>query len=314
MKPSVICLSLEMKVVIVNVFDVVGNTPIFALRRIWQEERGITIFGKAEFMNPSGSVKDRAAKAMLLSGLKDGTLKPGMEILDATSGSTGIAYCMMAAQIGCSVSLCMPANVSRKRKQLIAAYGGRIIETSPLEGPEGALTEARHLVQTHPGRYFYPDQYSNESNWRAHYQGTAEEIWEQTEGKITHFVSGTGTSGTFVGTVRRLKERNPAVQGILMQPDSPFHGLEGVRHLRTSPERGFFDDALIDEEITVETEDAYAMTKRLAREEGLLVGISSAANVLAAIEAAKNACDGAVIVTVLCDNGIRYLDEPVWNQ
>lgn len=154
MKPPVICLSLEMKVVIVNVFDVVGNTPIFALRRIWQEERGITIFGKAEFMNPSGSVKDRAAKAMLLSGLKDGTLKPGMEILDATSGSTGIAYCMMAAQIGCSVSLCMPANVSRKRKQLIAAYGGRIIETSPLEGPEGALTEARHLVQTHPGRYF----------------------------------------------------------------------------------------------------------------------------------------------------------------
>ncbi|MBR4696471.1 MAG: cysteine synthase family protein [Selenomonadaceae bacterium] len=297
-----------------DIFDAVGNTPLFRLRRIWREERGISIYGKGEFLNPSGSVKDRAAKAMLMDGLSTGRLRPGMEILDATSGSTGIAYAMMATQIGCSVTLCMPANVSRERKQLVKAYGGSIIETSPLEGPEGACRKAQELMRAAPNRYFYPDQYDNARNWQAHYETTAEEIWEETGGAVTHFVAGTGTGGTFVGTLRRLKERDPGIVGVLMQPDSPFHGLEGLRHICTAQHKGFFDASLADREIAVDTEASYAMTRRLAQEEGLLVGISAAANVLAAIETAKNAPDGAVIVTILCDSGIRYLDEPVWTM
>lgn len=295
-----------------NIFDAVGNTPLFELSRICRRERGCTVFAKGEFLNPSGSVKDRAAKAMLEDGLKSGKLRPGMEILDATSGSTGIAYCMMASQIGCSVTLCMPANVSRERKQIVKAYGGNIIETSPLEGPEGACQKAKELLRENPGRYFYPDQYNNDWNWKAHYETTAEEIWEQTGGTVTHFVAGTGTSGTFVGTLRRLKERNPKIRGVLMQPDSPFHGLEGLRHIHTARQKGFFDAALADGEIAVDTEAAYRMTRRLAKEEGLLVGISAAANVLAAMETAQQAPEDSVIVTILCDSGIRYLDEPVW--
>ena len=296
-----------------NIFDTVGNTPLLQLNRIFGGERGISIHGKAEFLNPSGSVKDRAAKAMLEDGLKKGTLMPGMEILDATSGSTGIAYCMMAPQIGCSVTLCMPSNVSRERKDIVRAYGGNIIETSPLEGPDGAFEKARQMAKEMPGRYFYPDQYNNDRNWQAHYETTAEEIWRQTRGSITHFVAGTGTSGTFVGIVRRLKEFNPKIQGVLMQPDSPFHGLEGLRRMDAAKHRGFFDAHLADRVIAVNTEAAYAMTRRLAKEEGLLVGISAAANVLAAIDAAGDAQEGAVIVTILCDNGIRYLNEPVWS-
>lgn len=294
-----------------NIFDAVGNTPLLELKKIFPA-RGVQLFGKAEFLNPSGSVKDRAAKFMLLAGLKDGRLKSGVEILDATSGSTGIAYCMMGAQIGCPVTLCIPANVSRERRQIIEAYGGRIIETSPLEGPEGAFEHAQNLIRENPAKYFYPDQYNNDWNWRAHYETTAAEIWRQTDGRITHFVAGTGTSGTFVGTVRRLKELNPKIQGILMQPDSPFHGLEGLRHIATARHKGFFDAALADAEIAVDTEQAYEMTRRLAKVEGLLVGISAAANVLAALEIAKVAQENSVIVTVLCDTGIRYLDEPVW--
>ena len=303
-----------------NIFDAVGNTPLFKLENVYRGQRGISIHAKGEFLNPSGSVKDRAAKAMLEDGLRSGKLKPGMEILDATSGSTGIAYAMMAAQMGCSVTLCMPSNVSRERKQIVKAYGGNIIETSPLEGPEGACKRAQELMREDPERYFYPDQYNNARNWQAHYETTAEEIWEQTGGTVTHFVAGTGTSGTFVGTLRRLKERNPGICGVLMQPDSPFHGLEGLRHIRTVQQKGlfdaslkgFFDESLVDEEIAVNTEAAYRMTRRLAQEEGLLVGISAAANVLAAIETARQAPEDSVIVTILCDNGIRYLDEPVW--
>ncbi len=297
-----------------NIFDAVGNTPLFRLRQVYKEERGIRVYGKGEFLNPSGSVKDRAARAMLLDGLNSGALKPGMEILDATSGSTGIAYSMMAAQLDCRVVLCMPANVNRERKQIVKAYGGRIIETHPLEGPEGALQTATRMAAEQPGRYFYPDQYNNDQNWRAHSQTTAEEIWEQTGGTVTHFVSGTGTSGTFVGTLRRLKERNPNIRGVLMQPDSPFHGLKGLRHIGTATQRGFFDPRLADMEIAVDTEAAYAMTRRLAKEEGLLVGISAAANVLAAVETAKQAPADSVIVTVLCDSGTRYLAEPVWQD
>ena len=297
-----------------NIFDAVGNTPLFELTNVYAKERNIAVFGKGEFLNPSGSVKDRAAKAMLQASIADGKLKPGMEILDATSGSTGIAYCMMAANIGCSVTLCMPANVSKERKQIIKAYGGKIIETSPLEGAEGAYQAARDMVASDPERYFYPDQYNNDRNWQAHYETTAEEIWRQTDGKVTHFVAGTGTSGTFVGTLRRLKELNPNICGVLMQPDSPFHGLEGLRYIKAAQQKGFFDERLADETIFVNTENAYKMARRLAREEGLLVGISAAANVLAAIAVAKDAENGAVIVTILCDNGIRYLDEPIWKD
>ena len=297
-----------------NIFQAVGNTPLFELKNIYQPERNIKIFGKAEFLNPSGSVKDRAAKFMLEDGIMSGKLKSGMEILDATSGSTGISYCMMAASLGCKVTLCMPANVSNKRKQILRAYGGRIIETNPLEGPEGAYEKALELVNENPNKYFYPDQYNNAQNWRAHYETTAEEIISQTEGTVTHFVAGTGTSGTFIGTVKKLKEYNNSISAILMQPDSPFHGLEGLRHISTARHKGFFDDKLADSEVEVETEAAYDMVKRLALEEGLLVGISAAANVLASIEVAKTAQDNSVIVTILCDNGIRYLDEPVWNN
>ena len=295
-----------------NIFDAVGKTPLLRLQHLPIREPSISVYGKCEFLNPSGSVKDRAAKAMLLDGLKSGNLKPGMEILDATSGSTGIAYCMMAAWLGYRVTLCMPANVSRERKQIVKAYGGRIIETSPLEESEGAYQRVRKMAVEAPDRYFCPDQYHNEQNWRAHYETTAEEIWEDTRGTVTHFVAGTGTAGTFVGTLRRLKERNPDICGVLMQPDSPFHGLEGLRHIRTAYDRGFFDGSLADMEITVNTEAAYAMTRRLAKSEGLLVGISAAANVLAAIETAKLAPPRSVIVTILCDSGIRYLNEPVF--
>ena len=295
-----------------SIFDAVGNTPLLELKNVYKSNRNVNIFGKAEFLNPSGSVKDRAAKFMLTDGMGSGKLKPGIEILDATSGSTGISYCMMAASIGCNVTLCMPKNVSNKRKQILRAYGGNIIETNPLEGPEGAYEKALELVRENPDKYFYPDQYNNPQNWRAHYETTAEEIINQTNGTVTHFVTGTGTSGTFVGTVKRLKEYNNNISAVLMQPDSPFHGLEGLRHISTARHKGFFDANLADFEIEVDTEEAYDMVKRLAREEGLLVGISAAANVLAAIEIAKTAVDNSVIVTILCDNGIRYLDEPVW--
>lgn len=302
------------RVTTLNIFDAVGNTPLFELNKIYQSSRGVKIFGKAEFLNPSGSVKDRAAKFMLLKGLADGRLKSGTEILDATSGSTGISYCMMAAQIGCGVTLCMPANVSRERKQIIAAYGGKIIETNPLESSEGAFEYAQNLIRENPEKYFYPDQYNNNQNWLAHYETTAAEIWTQTSGKVNYFVTGTGTSGTFVGTARRLKELNPKIRGVLMQPDSPFHGLEGLRHIKTARHKGFFDESLVDAEILIRTEDAYKMTRELAKVEGLLVGISAAANVLAAIEIAKSAPKNSVIVTILCDTGIRYLDEPVWRD
>ena len=299
---------------IMNIFEAVGNTPLFELKNVYKSERGIKIFGKAEFLNPSGSVKDRAAKFMLQDGINRGRLKTGMEILDATSGSTGISYCMMAAAIGCKVTLCMPSNVSQNRKKIIQAYGGHIIETSPLEGPEGAFDFAQNLIRDNPDKYFYPDQYNNSQNWLSHYNTTALEIWQQTFGKITHFVSGTGTSGTFVGTVKKLKILNDKIKAVLMQPDSPFHGLEGLRHISTARHKGFFDESLADSEIPIETEIAYEMVRQLAHEEGLLVGISAAANVVAAIEVAKFAPDNSVIVTILCDNGVRYLDEPVWKN
>lgn len=297
-----------------NILDNVGNTPLFELNKIYMPKRGIRLFVKAEFMNPSGSVKDRAAKAMILDGIQSGKLTRKKAILDATSGSTGIAYAMMGALLGYRVVLCVPANLSQERRMLIKAYGAEMIETDPLEGSDGACDRAKKLAEEYPEQYFYPDQYHNENNWKAHYTTTAEELWQQTEGKITHFVAGAGTSGTFMGTTKRLKELNKNIQGILMQPDSPFHGLEGIRHLASTENQGFFDKTFPDEVVEVSTENAYKMVRKLAAEEGLLVGISAAANVLAACKVAESAEDNSVIVTVLGDGGYRYLSEPVWRE
>ena len=301
-----------------TILDAIGNTPLFRIRNLIADEiaedRNITIYAKGEYMNPSGSVKDRAAKAMLLEGIKSGKLNHEKTIIDATSGSTGMAYAMMGAALGYSVKLCMPSNVSIERKKSILAYGAEIIETSPLEGADGAFDKAREIADSDPLKYYYPDQYNNDANWKAHYDTTALEIWEQTGHRVTHFVAGTGTSGTFTGSARRLKELNPSVQAVVMQPDSPFHGLEGLRHMASTIHTGFYDSSLADCEVTVGTEEAYEMTRRLAREEGLFVGISSGANILAALKVAEKAPENSVIVTVLCDGGYRYLSEQLWEE
>lgn len=297
-----------------KLLDSIGNTPLFELNRVYEKQNGTVIYAKAEYLNPSGSVKDRAARSMIMEGIRSGKLSKDKTILDATSGSTGIAYAMLGAELGYKVLLCMPANVSTERKRMIRAYGGQIIETNPLEGADGAFARARELQREHPERYFYPDQYDNEWNWRAHYETTGVEIWRQTEGRVTHFVAGAGTSGTFMGTTRRLKTYNPSIKSILVQPDSPFHGLEGFKHMASTRNPGIFDRSLGDGELEVNTEAAYRMVRRLAREEGLFVGISAAANVLAAIETARRAPACSVIVTILCDAGGRYLSEPVWEE
>ena len=297
-----------------TILDVIGNTPLFRIRNLITDDRNVTIYAKGEYMNPSGSVKDRAAKEMLLEGIKSGKLNHEKTIIDATSGSTGMAYAMMGAALGYSVKLCMPSNVSIERKKSILAYGAEIIETSPLEGADGAFDKAREIADSDPLKYYYPDQYNNDANWKAHYDTTALEIWEQTGHRVTHFVAGTGTSGTFTGSARRLKELNPSVQAVVMQPDSPFHGLEGLRHMASTIHTGFYDSSLADCEVTVGTEEAYEMTRRLAREEGLFVGISSGANILAALKVAEKAPENSVIVTVLCDGGYRYLSEQLWEE
>lgn len=295
-----------------TILDTIGNTPLFRIHNLLADDKNVTIYAKGEYLNPSGSVKDRAAKAMLLEGIESGKLNHEKTIIDATSGSTGMAYAMMGAALGYHVKICLPANVSVERKKSILAYGAEIIETSPLEGADGAFEKAREIAFSNPSQYYYPDQYNNPANWGAHYDTTALEIWEQTGHRVTHFVSGTGTSGTFTGNVKRLKELNPSIQAVVMQPDSPFHGLEGLKHMASTEHTGFYDSSLADYEVTVGTEGAYEMTRRLAKEEGLFVGISSGANVSAALQVAKNAPENSVIVTILCDSGYRYLSEPLW--
>ena len=290
-------------------FDLVGSTPLIRLSRIERDFPGIELYGKAEFRNPGGSVKDRPARRMLLEGLTSGELRPGKVVLDATSGNTGIAYAMLGAALGYPVSLCVPDNVTPERKRMLKAYGAELVLTNPLEGSDGAIREARRRYAADPGRYFYPDQYNNEFNWRAHYDTTGPEIIRQTEGRVTHFVAGLGTSGTFVGVGRRLREEVPGVVLASMQPDSPLHGLEGLKHMDTAIVPGIYDRSVADVEVTVDTEEAFAMTRRLAREEGLLVGISAGANVLAAT---RMAASPAVVVTILCDGGERYLSERFW--
>jgi cysteine synthase B len=295
----------------VELIDLIGNTPLVRLRRLVPHNPNVEVYAKAEWANPGGSVKDRPAKNMILEGERAGKLTPGKVILDATSGNTGIAYAMIGAARGYPVHLCLPANANEERKQLLRAYGAHLIVTDPRLSSDGAILKARELYAADPDRYFYPDQYNNPANWLAHYHGTAPEIWEQTGGRITHFVAGLGTSGTFMGTGRRLRELNPAIRLISFQPDSPFHGLEGMKYMPTSIVPGIYDPNLADENREVGTEEAHCMVKRLAREEGVLVGISAAAALVCSLRLAAELEEG-VIVTIFCDSGTRYLSERFW--
>ena len=288
----------------------IGNTPLLRLRLSDHDlPDGVQVFAKAEHLNPGGSVKDRAALSMILEGERSGKLKPGMTILDATSGNTGIAYAMIGASRGFSVKVCLPKNAGKQRKQILRGYGVEIVETDPMLLTDGAQRVAREIFASDPEKYFYPDQYNNEANWLAHYETTANEIWAQTEGRVTHFVTGLGTSGTFVGVVRRLRELNPNLLAVAVQPESPLHGLEGLKHMATALTPGIFDGRLVSQTLEVATEDALLMTGKLAREEGLLVGPSSGANVFAAWKVAASSPEPAVVVTVLCDGGERYLND-----
>jgi len=287
----------------------IGNTPLIRLRNVTRNlPSRVAVLVKAEHLNPGGSVKDRAALAMILAGEQRGELRPGKTILDATSGNTGIAYGMIGAARGYPVTICLPKNASAQRKQILRSFGVELIETDPLLATDGAQLVARELVAAEPEKYFYPDQYNNPANWQAHYESTAPEIWEQTAGRITHFIAGLGTSGTFVGTSRRLKELNPGIRVVSMQPDSPFHGLEGLKHMATALVPGIYDPKLADASVEVATEEGQQMAGRLAREEGLLVGASSGANVFAALRLALSLPEGSVVVSVLCDGGERYLE------
>lgn len=299
-----------------NALDRVGNTPLLRLERISSGLPDVTILGKAEWYNPGGSVKDRAASNIIAEALRTGKLAPGKILLDSTSGNTGIAYAMIGAARGIPVTLCMPENVSPERKRILHAYGANIIYTDPGDGSDGAIRMARELYAKHPDLYYYADQYSNDANWQAHYHGTANEIWQQTEGRLTHFLSMLGTSGTFMGTSRRLKELNPHIRCISLQPDSPFHGIEGAKHMASAIVPKIYDSKLADEDMPIATEDAYRMAKRLAREEGLLVGISAAAAVVGSLKVAENRKKGqsAVIVSILCDSGDKYLSERFWEE
>lgn len=295
----------------------IGSTPLVRLEKIARGLDGITILGKAEWANPGGSVKDRAAAGMVGDAQAKGQLTPGKTLLDATSGNTGIALAMLGAALGVPVRLAMPSNVSPERKRILRAYGARVEWTDPGQGSDGAIRRARELAGNDPNRFCYVDQYSNDANWLAHYNSTGPEILAQTGGQLTHFVAGLGTTGTFMGTTRRLKEHNPAIQAISFQPDSPFHGLEGLKHMASAMVPAIYDPHLADGNLEIQTEAAYDMVKRLAREEGLLVGISAGAAVVASLRIAQQeAAAGrqAVIVTVLPDSADKYLSERFWEE
>ncbi|MGA2435141.1 MAG: cysteine synthase family protein, partial [Bryobacteraceae bacterium] len=290
----------------------IGNTPLIRLRHIAQSLAGIEIYAKAEYMNPGGSVKDRPALNMILAGERSGELTPGRTILDATSGNTGIAYAMIGAARGYPVKLCMPRNASVERKRILKAYGAAVVFTDPGEGSDGAIRECRRVYEAAPGLYFYPDQYNNPANWQAHFDTTGPEIIRQTGGRVTHFCAAMGTSGTFTGVSRRLKRDVPGVECISVQPSTGFHGIEGVKHMASSIQPGIYDPDLADRNLLVETEDAHAMVRRLAREEGVLAGISAGANVTAALAIGRELAAAGrtgVVVTVLCDGGEKYLSE-----
>ncbi len=299
-----------------NLLDCIGNTPLLKLQRVGRQFRGVEFHAKAEWFNPGGSVKDRAALGMILDGERRGALSAGKTILDSTSGNTGIAYAMIGAARGYRVKLCLPANASLERKRILSAYGAELVFTPGEEGSDGAIRRVREIYASDPAKYFYPDQYSNPSNIEAHMTTTAPEIWEQMRGRVTHFTAGLGTSGTFVGTARRLKEFNPAIRAISFQPDSAFHGLEGMKYMPASIVPKIYDASVADENLPIATEAAYTMVKRLAREEGLLVGISSGAAICACFEIARRLAPGeeAVIVTIFPDSGDKYLSERFWNE
>src|SRR2546425_11904267 len=294
-----------------SVLDLIGRTPLVRLRHFERETPGVELYAKAEWQNPGGSVKDRAAARMILDGEASGALRRGLTIVDATSGNTGIAYAMIGAARGYKVKLCLPQNASQERKLILRAFGAELVLTDPLEGTDGAIREARRLHASDPGRYFYADQYNNDANWRAHYDTTGPEIIEQTSGRLTHFVAGLGTSGTFVGTGRRLRQFNAAIKLISFQPSSPLHGLEGLKHMDSAIVPGIYVPALADEDLRIDTETAYEMVRRLAREEGLLAGISSGAALAAVLHVAKPLARGGV-VTVFPDGADKYLTERFW--
>ena len=295
-----------------SMIDLIGDTPLLRLRAFGTETPGVELSAKAEFQKPGGSVKDRAAASILRDARRSGRLRDGITILDATSGNTGIAYAMIAAACGYRLKLCMPANVTSERSRILKTYGAELVLTDPMEGTDGAIREARRLFAADPHRYFYADQYNNDANWRAHYETTGPEIIEQTEGQITHFVAGLGTSGTFMGVGRRLREFNPEIRLVSVQPDSPMHGVEGLKHMETAIRPGIYDDRFADEDVRIPTERAYEYTRRLASEAGVLVGVSSGAALAAALDLAARIRKG-VIVTVFPDSGTRYLSERFWD-
>jgi cysteine synthase B len=296
--------------------DRIGNTPLLRLERIIRDLPNVQLLGKAEWYNPGGSVKDRAAFNIVKEGRRSGKFSTGKTLLDSTSGNTGIAYAMIGAADGFQVTLCMPENVSVERKRILFAYGANIVYTDPADGSDGAITAARELYAREPEKYFYADQYSNPANWQAHYHGTAQEIWQQTEGRVTHFVAMLGTSGTFMGTSRRLKELNPKVRCISLQPDSAFHGIEGAKHMASAIVPKIYDPKLADEDIEIATEDAYAYAIRASREEGLLLGISAGAAIAGCLQVARRLRkdEEAVMVTIFPDSGDKYLSERFWTE
>ncbi len=299
----------------VNLTERIGSTPLLRLERVTANLKNAQVLAKAEWTNPGGSVKDRAASRIVNDALCAGYLGVGKSLLDSTSGNTGIAYAMLGAAYGIPITLCMPSNVSKERKRILSAYGATVIYTDPGEGSDGAIRKAQAIAASEPEKYYYADQYSNDYNWRAHYsQGTADEIWMQTAGCVTHFVAILGTSGTFVGTSRRLKELNPAIRCISLQPDSPFHGIEGTKHMETSIIPRIYDASIADAELGIETEAAYTMARRVAREEGLLIGVSAAAALVGALLVARDATAGSVIVTIFPDSGDKYLSEHFWEE
>jgi cysteine synthase B len=299
-----------------SLLERIGNTPLLRFDQLTAHLPGVTLLGKAEWYNPGGSVKDRAAANIVAEGRRSGKFAAGKTLLDATSGNTGIAYAMLGAAERFPVTLCMPQNVSAERKKILGAYGANTLYTDPADGSDGAIRLARELAAKHPDLYFYADQYSNDANWLAHYHGTANEIWQQTEGRITHFVAMLGTSGTFMGTTRRLKELNPAIHCISLQPDSSFHGIEGAKHMPSAIVPKIYDPLLADENLEIATEDAYAMCRRVGRNCGLLLGISAAAGIFGSLRVGEQLEPGqeAVIVTILCDSGDKYLSERFWTE
>ena len=307
----------------VSLLERIGNTPLMSLERLTAHLPGVQILGKVEWVNPGGSIKDRAAASIVQDAERRGLLefhqedKKGRGLLDATSGNTGIAYAMLGSALGFPVTLCVPSNVSEERKRILGAYGAEVVWTDPADGSDGAIRTARAMIAAEPERYFYADQYGNDENWKAHYRTTANEIWKQTEGQVTHFVAGLGTSGTFMGTTRRLRELNPEIKCISMQPDSPFNGFEGLKHMATAIVPRIYDANLADENIFMETERAYAMAKELGRRDGLLVGVSAAGAVATSLQIAERESKAgreAVIVTILSDSADKYLSERFWQE